>query len=139
MGAHTKALSLLAFRFLPSTQEHIAHDEVSSDDNRSVEALLPNDDNQSISKTRSGTLRGSSIASTTFRDVPIDDRGCDEPRGMSNDGEDLQTLPPPPPIQGSGSWGFIPKFRDIEEKGASPQEPDAKLKEMATNGSYPPK
>jgi hypothetical protein len=122
VAAHTKALSLLAFRFLPWTQDHSAHDDESSDDNRSVEALLPNDDYERTLNIHSGTSRGSSIGSTAFQDIPIDDRGYDEPRGISNDGENLETTPPP--MQGSGSGGFLPTFRDLEEQDASPQEPD---------------
>ncbi len=128
VGAHTKALSLLAFRFFPSTQESSADNEGSFDDKGSVEALLPNDDHPSTSKIYGATSTRSSIESTTFQDVPIDDRRHDEQHRRSSDGENVEASPPP--LQNSGSWGFLPTFKGLNEENVPLQEPDAELEDV---------
>lgn len=123
VAAHTKGLSLLAFRFLPSTQEHGVDDGDSSDNNESIKALLPIDDYQSTFKLHGETSRGSSMGSTAFEDNPSQDRGSDEPLGISNHSNNLDATVPP--MQDSGSWGFLPTFRDLEDNDVSPLQPDA--------------
>ncbi|EXJ91763.1 hypothetical protein A1O3_00313 [Capronia epimyces CBS 606.96] len=95
IGSHLKALSLLSFRFHSSEQDDGDLSGVSTTENVSTEAILPEADEPESWKDSHIPSSGG----TLYRDTsPV--------QWMTKDEEDLE----PPQLPGSGSWDFMPNF-----------------------------
>ena len=112
VGSHTKALSLYSFRFLPSRDEGDDTSGNPSDGNVSVEALLPDIDQQN-SREESHKASSGGPGSDLFQDIPMTDRIYEEP-ATRND-EDLE----PPKLSKFESWDFVPNFQHLQTTEAS--------------------
>ncbi|EXJ93480.1 hypothetical protein A1O1_01872 [Capronia coronata CBS 617.96] len=127
IGSHIKALSLLSFRFHLSEDDKNDFSAASTDDNVSVEALLPDADQQVSQKASHSTLSDRSAQGDIVQETANITPGSEH--STTGDDEDLE----PPHLLGSGAWDFMPDFEHLQD-----QDPDVQPAEGRVTSSYIP-